>query len=81
MALTGRAALVALAGTLAALALRTAAGLLLVDGCIVAAILADLAMAASARRLQFSRSGDMRVMLGQRGLLLLVVHSCSVTTE
>lgn len=73
MALTGRAALVALAGTLAALALRTTAGLLLIDGCIAAAILADLAMAASARRLQFSRSGDMRVMLGQRGATTLAI--------
>ena len=73
MALTGRAALVALVGTLGALALRTTAGLLLVDGCIVAAILADLAMAASARRLQFSRSGDVRVMLGQRGATTLAI--------
>jgi uncharacterized protein (DUF58 family) len=73
VALTGRAALVALAGTAAALALRTTAGLLLVDGCIVAAILADVAMAASVRRLQFSRSGDTRVMLGQRGATTLAI--------
>ncbi len=73
MALTGRAALVALAGTLAAVALRTTAGLLLVDGCIVAAILADIIMAASVRRLQFSRSGDTRVMLGQRGVTTLAI--------
>src|SRR5215469_17064394 len=50
VALTGRAALVALVGTLAALALRTTAGLLLVDGCIVAAILTDIALAASVRK-------------------------------
>jgi uncharacterized protein (DUF58 family) len=73
MALTGRAALVALAGTLAALALRSTAGLLLVDGCIVAAILADIAMAASVRRLQISRSGDTRVLLGQRGATTLAI--------
>jgi uncharacterized protein (DUF58 family) len=73
VALTGRAALVALAGTLAALALRTTAGLLLVDGGIVVAILADITMAASVRRLQLSRSGDTRVMLGQRGATTLAI--------
>jgi uncharacterized protein (DUF58 family) len=73
MALTGRAALVALVGTLAALALRTTAGLLLVDGCIVAAILADITLAASVRRLRFSRSGDTRVMLGQRAETTLAI--------
>ena len=73
MALTGRAALVALAGTVAALALRTTAGLLLVDGCIVIAILADITMAASVRRLQLSRSGDTRIMLGQRGATTLAI--------
>jgi uncharacterized protein (DUF58 family) len=73
MALTGRAALVALAGTVAVLALRTTVGLLLVDGCIVVAILADLTMAASVRRLQLSRSGDRRVMLGQRGSTTLTI--------
>jgi uncharacterized protein (DUF58 family) len=73
MALTGRAALLALAGTLAALALRTTAGLLLVDGCIVAVILADVIMAASVRRLQISRSGDTRVMLGERAATTLAI--------
>jgi len=73
MALTGRAALVALASTLAALALRTTAGLLLVDGCIVVAILADTAMAASVRRLQFSRSGDTRILMGERGATTLSI--------
>jgi uncharacterized protein (DUF58 family) len=73
MALTGRAALVALVGTLAALVLRSTAGLLLVDGCIVAAILADIALAASVRKLQFSRSGDTRIMLGQHGCTTLAV--------
>jgi uncharacterized protein (DUF58 family) len=73
MALTGRAALIALVGTLAALALRTTAGLLLVDGCIVAAILADIALAASVRKLQFSRSGDTRIMLGQHGCTTLAI--------
>lgn len=73
MALTGRAALLALAGTLGALVLRTTAGLLLVDGCIVAAIVADIILAASVRRLQLSRSGDTRIMLGQRGATTLAI--------
>ena len=55
MALTGRAALVALVATVAALLLRTTAGLLTVDGLIAAAIGADIALAASVRRLQFRR--------------------------
>jgi uncharacterized protein (DUF58 family) len=73
MALTGRAALVALLATAAAVALRSTAGLLLVDGCIVAVILADVAMAASVRRLQLTRSGDTRLMLGQHGTTTLAV--------
>ncbi len=65
MALTGRAALVALLGTLVAVALRTTAAVLLADGAVVAAVVADLALAASVRRLKLSRSGDTRVLLGQ----------------
>lgn len=65
MALTGRAALVALFGTLAAVALRTTAAVLIVDAAIVTAIAVDLALAASVRRLDLSRSGDTRVLLGQ----------------
>ncbi len=65
MVLTGRAALVALLGTVAAVALRTTAAVLLVDAAIVAAIAVDLALAASVRKLELSRSGDSRVLLGQ----------------
>lgn len=75
MTVTGRAALVALLGTLAALALRSIAGLAVVDGCIVAAILADAAMAGSVRQLEISRSGDNRVMLGQRGATTLEISN------
>jgi uncharacterized protein (DUF58 family) len=72
---TGRAPLIALLGTLAALALRSIAGLAVVDGCIVAAILADAAMAGSVRQLEISRSGDTRVMLGQRGATTLAISN------
>jgi uncharacterized protein (DUF58 family) len=73
MAITGRAALVALLGTLAALAFRTTAAVLLVDGCILAAVAADVALAASVRRLQISRAGDTRVTLGQQGTTTLAI--------
>jgi uncharacterized protein (DUF58 family) len=73
MALTGRAALIALIGTLAAVLLRTVAGLVAVDGLIAAAIIADVALAGSVRKLQMSRSGDTRIMLGERGTSTLTI--------
>jgi uncharacterized protein (DUF58 family) len=73
MALTGRAALVALIGTLAAVLLRTVPGLVTVDGLIVAAIAADVALAGSVRRLRMSRSGDTRIMLGDGGATTLTI--------
>ena len=73
MALTGRSALVALIATLAAVALRTRTGLIAVDSIILAAIVADLALAASVRRLRFARSGDTRIMLGKRGATTLTI--------
>jgi uncharacterized protein (DUF58 family) len=73
MVVTGRAALVAVVATLAALALRTTAGLLLVDGLIAVAIGTDVARAASVRKLEISRSGDTRIRLGQQGTVTLTV--------
>jgi uncharacterized protein (DUF58 family) len=73
MALTGRAALIALIGTLAVLLLRTVAGLVAIDGLIAAAIIADVALAGSVRKLQMSRSGDTRIMLGERGASTLTI--------
>jgi len=73
MALTGRAALVALIGTLAAVLLRTVAGLIVVDGLIAAAIVVDVARAGSVRKLQISRSGDTRIMLGETGSTTLTI--------
>ena len=49
MALTGRAALVALIGTLVVLAFRTPATVLAVEGLLLAGIVADLMLAASVR--------------------------------
>lgn len=73
MALTGRAALLALFGTLAAVLLRTVPGLVTVDGLIALAIVADVVLAGSVRRLQMSRSGDTRIMLGERGAATLTI--------
>jgi hypothetical protein len=77
MAVTGRAALVALIGTLAAVLLRTVAGLLVVDGLIAAVIVADIARAGSVRRLEISRSGDTRIMLGEAGATTLKRSQCA----
>ena len=73
MALTGRAALIATIATLATLILRTIPGLIAVDSVIAAAIIADLALAGSARQLRMSRSGDTRIMLGQCGAITLAI--------
>jgi uncharacterized protein (DUF58 family) len=73
VALTGRAALAALIGTLAALAFRDGLALLVVDGLILLAIAADCVLAASIRQLGVSRSGDTRILLGQRGTVALTV--------
>ncbi len=67
MAITGRAALIATIATLAAVFLRTVPGLIAVDSLIAAAIVADVVLAGSPRRLRMSRSGDTRIMLGQHG--------------
>ena len=73
MAVTGRAAFVALIGTLAAVASRSMAGLLAVDGVILAAIALDLALAAGIRQLTLSRSGDTTILLGQQGTATLTI--------
>jgi uncharacterized protein (DUF58 family) len=73
LALTGRAALAALAGALAILASRVPATVLAVNGLLLAAIAADLALAAPVRPLRLSRAGDTSVLLGQRAAVSLTV--------
>lgn len=75
MVLTGRAAVTALAGLLAVLAFRTVVAVIVVDLLILAAIGADVALAASIRDLRLSRSGDTRISLGQSGSLTLRIHN------
>ncbi|HEX5289247.1 MAG TPA: DUF58 domain-containing protein [Streptosporangiaceae bacterium] len=73
MALTGRAAVVALIGTLAALAFRSAWAVLGVDGLIAGGIAADCVLAGGVRQLRATRSGDTRILLGQPGAVTLTI--------
>jgi uncharacterized protein (DUF58 family) len=75
MALTGRAAAAALLGALAVLGFRTWAALVAVNAVLLAAILADLMLAASVRRLGVTRSGDTRVLLGESAPVAVTVHN------
>ena len=75
MALTGRAALAALAGALVALAFRTVAAVVIVNGLILAAIVADVILAGRVARLHLSRSGDVRLLLGQSGSVHLTLQN------
>lgn len=65
MALSGRAAAVALVGVLVVLAIRSTVTVLAVDGLLLAAIIADVALAAPVSSLQLRRDGDTRVRLGE----------------
>jgi uncharacterized protein (DUF58 family) len=73
MALTGRAAIVALIATLTALAFRSGVALLVADGLIALGIVADVVLAGGIGQLRVSRSGDTRILLGQRGTVTLTI--------
>jgi uncharacterized protein (DUF58 family) len=73
VALSGRAALAALAGAAVILAFRAPALIIGVNVLLVAAIAADLALAAPVRPLRFTRSGDTRCLLGERASVGLEV--------
>ncbi|HEY7432261.1 MAG TPA: DUF58 domain-containing protein [Streptosporangiaceae bacterium] len=73
MALTGRAALVALTAVLVILAVRVPAAIFVVNGLLVAAIAADLALAAAIRPLRMDRSGDSSALLGETADVTLTV--------
>lgn len=75
MAVTGRAPLAALLGTVLMLVLRTWAGLILINGLLVLAIATDLTLAAGVRQLRFSRSGDSRIRLGEAGTVYLNIDN------
>ena len=73
MILTGRAALAALAGALVVLAFRTGLTVLIVDVVILAAIIIDLVLAASLKKLSVSRSGEVKIHLGQPGTVSVTI--------
>ena len=73
MALTGRAALAAALGALVILAFRAPAVIAAVNAVLVAAIAADVALAAPVRAVRLSRSGSSRVLLGERASVMLEV--------
>jgi uncharacterized protein (DUF58 family) len=73
VALTGRAALAAAFGALLILAFRSPAMIILVNAALVAAIGADVMLAAPVRKIRLSRSGDTRVLLGERASVVLAL--------
>jgi len=73
MTLTGRAAIVAVAGGLLIAVFATSAALLAVNAVLLAAIAADVALAARVSQLSVSRSGDAKIHLGQTGTVTLAV--------
>jgi uncharacterized protein (DUF58 family) len=72
MTLTGRAALVALAGVVA-VALVGSWGLAITEAAVLLGVLIDLAAAGSVRRLQLSRSGPTMVRHGETAVIRLLV--------
>jgi len=77
MALTGRAAVAGAIGALIVLAFRDVAALIVVDAVILAAIAADLLLAAPVRPLRLARAGDSRIRLGQTGEVSLTMDNPS----
>ena len=73
MTLTGRSALAALTGVLVILAARDGVALLVVNGLLLVAIAADVALAAATRPLQLTRAGETKVLLGQSAPVTLTV--------
>ena len=73
MTLTGRAGLLAAAGVFVVAVFGTGLASLIVNGTLVAVVLADLMLAASIGSLRVSRSGDARIHLGQTGTTKLTV--------
>lgn len=73
MTLTGRAGLAALAGGLVIAVFGTATTSLIVNGLILAALAADVMLAARIADLKVSRSGDAKIHLGQSGTTAVTV--------
>src|SRR6266542_5384608 len=74
MALTGRTGLLALLGALlVGFAVPGWLGIAVVEGLLVAGVVADLTLAGPVRQLQLRRSGDTSVRLGEMAAVTLLV--------
>jgi len=73
MTLTGRAAIAAVAGALVVAGFGTGTALLVVNAVLLAAITADVLLAARVTRLSVTRSGDTKIQLGQTGRITLTI--------
>jgi uncharacterized protein (DUF58 family) len=75
VALSGRAALAALAGALVILAFRDVAAVVAVNGLLLAGIAVDVTLAGAVRPLRLARSGDTSVLLGETATVSLTVDN------
>jgi uncharacterized protein (DUF58 family) len=77
VALSGRAAAVAVASVLVVLAVRSLATVLVIDGLLLAGILVDLVLAVPVGALRVTREGDTRVRLGEPATVTTVIENTS----
>jgi len=80
VALSGRAAAVALACVLVVLAVRSAVTVLAVDGLLLAGVVADLLLAVPVSALRLARDGDSRVRLGETATVTISLANTSART-
>lgn len=73
MALSGRAAAVAAAAVLVVIAVRSTAAVFVLDGLLLAAIVADVILAAPVKALRMTRAGDTRVRLGETATVITTI--------
>lgn len=80
MALSGRAAAVALACVLVVLAVRSTATVLVIDGLLLACVVVDMLLAVPVRALRLAREGDTRVRLGETATVTISLTNTSSRT-
>jgi len=80
VALSGRAAAVALACVLVVLAVRSTATVLVIDGLLLAAIVVDLLLAVPVSALRLARDGDSRIRLGETATVTISLANTSART-
>jgi uncharacterized protein (DUF58 family) len=80
VALTGRAAAVALACVLVVLAVRSTATVLVTDGLLLACVVADMLLAVPVSALRLARDGDTRVRLGETATVTVSLANTSSRT-